>query len=320
MTQGFDRFRHEALIYSGSESFIAGCVPFIRDGLEANEPILVVESAQRTDLLRGALGSDARRVSWLDMSEVGTNPARIIPAWHEFVSRHGAGGTRLRGIGEPIWKERPADELIECQRHESLLNVAFGEGRPWWLLCPYDAEALDPSVIAEARRSHEFVMEPSGSSVRSESFRGQDASAAPFDATLPEPTALSSIVEFDRDNLLPMRGEVARQALAFGLGAERATNLVTAVNEVATNSIVHGGGAGVLRVWRQHDALVSEVRDRGAHRLPLADRTKPAAGVRESCGLWLANQLCDLVQIRNFATGTVIRLHMRPRQHADTRR
>ena len=28
-------------------------------------------------------------------------------------------------------------------------------------------------------------------------------------------------------------------------------------------------------------------------------------------GLWLANQLCDLVQIRSFADGSVVRLHLR---------
>jgi hypothetical protein len=28
-------------------------------------------------------------------------------------------------------------------------------------------------------------------------------------------------------------------------------------------------------------------------------------------GVWLANQVCDLVQIRSVAAGTVVRLHMR---------
>jgi hypothetical protein len=27
--------------------------------------------------------------------------------------------------------------------------------------------------------------------------------------------------------------------------------------------------------------------------------------------MWLANQTCDLVQVRTFAAGTVVRLHMR---------
>lgn len=311
MTAAVERFRHEALFYSGRESFLAGCVPFIQGGLQAGEPVLVVESADRIDMLRDALGGDAERVSWSDMVEVGANPALIIPAWHDFVARRGTPGKRLRGIGEPIWAERSADELIECQRHESLLNVAFGNGQPWWLLCPYDTAALDAPVIEEARRSHEFLMEPTGSSATSETFRGGAASGAPFDATLPEPPAVRTVMQFDREKLLSLRGEVARQALSFGLGAERAANLATAVNEVASNSVIHGGGQGTLRIWRERLALVCEVRDRGRYELPLADRTKPGAGLREARGLWLANQLCDLVQIRNVANGTVVRLHMR---------
>jgi anti-sigma regulatory factor (Ser/Thr protein kinase) len=87
-------------------------------------------------------------------------------------------------------------------------------------------------------------------------------------------------------------------------------DLVLAVNEVAANSIAHGGGSGTLRVWRDGGALVCEVSDRGHLDDPLADRRRPAPGQDGGRGLWLANQLCDLVQVRSFATGTTVRLHM----------
>jgi MEDS: MEthanogen/methylotroph, DcmR Sensory domain len=44
----------------------------------------------------------------------------------------------LRGIGEPLFATRSADELVECQRHEALLNLAFQDAPGFWLLCPYD--------------------------------------------------------------------------------------------------------------------------------------------------------------------------------------
>ena len=50
------RFRHEALLYAGWAEFVAGTVPFIRDGLEAGEPVLVVESAEKIEMLHVALG------------------------------------------------------------------------------------------------------------------------------------------------------------------------------------------------------------------------------------------------------------------------
>jgi anti-sigma regulatory factor (Ser/Thr protein kinase) len=306
-----DGFRHEALFYSDWAEFVAGTVPFIRNGLAAGEPVLVVESPDKIELLRTALDKDADRVLFADMAQVGANPARIIPAWRDFVQQHGAEGKRVRGIGEPIWNGRTSHELIECQRHESLLNVAFGHGQPWWLLCPYDTSQLDEAVIAEARCSHEYVMDAKTVSSPSEQFRGVDASGAAFATALPEPATGVRKVAFDADSLLKQRAAVAKFATSAGCSASRATELVTAINEVATNCVIHGGGRGVLRMWREKDTLIADVRDQGVYNLPLGDRVRPSDKPGDARGLWLANQLCDLVQIRTLAEGTAVRLHVK---------
>jgi anti-sigma regulatory factor (Ser/Thr protein kinase) len=304
-------FRHEALMYASRDDFLAGTLPFIRDGVAAGEPVLVVLSREKIDLLRSALGDEtAGLVAFADMMEVGANPARIIPAWRKFVDDHGAGGRPVRGIGEPIWKGRGEDELAECQLHESLLNVAFGSGQPWCLLCPYDTASLDESVIAEARRSHEYVCE-SGGSAASADFRGFDRSADPFGKPLPDPPSGARRIAFDRDRLLKVRREVMRFAGASSLGSSEATCLATAVNEVATNSVVHGGGKGTLRMWPDGDAVVCEISDAGSYDRALADRVRPGDAPGDARGLWTANQLCDLVQIRTFSDATVVRLHMK---------
>jgi anti-sigma regulatory factor (Ser/Thr protein kinase) len=304
-------FRHEALMYADRAGFLAGTVPFIRDGVENGEPVLVVESREKIDLLRSALGDDvAAHVMFADMSNVGANPARIIPAWQEFVDERGAGGRRLRGIGEPIWKGRSDDELAECQRHESLLNVAFGSGQAWSLLCPYDTTSLDESVIAEARRSHEYVCE-SGQSSPSPEFRGLDRSGDRFSRPLPDPPAGARRIAFDRDRLLKVRREVMRFATASRLGPSDAARLATAVNEVATNSVVHAGGKGTLRMWPDGESVVCEVCDAGCYDHALADRVRPSDAPGDARGLWTANQLCDLVQIRTLADATIVRLHMK---------
>jgi anti-sigma regulatory factor (Ser/Thr protein kinase) len=303
-----EKFRHEALLYSGWAEFVAGTVPFIREGIRLREPVLVVESVDKINMLRAALDDEADAVVFANMADVGANPARIIPAWQEFVSAYGATGRRLRGIGEPIWKERSSDELIECQRHESLLNVAFGHGAPWWLLCPYDTETLDDAVIDEARRSHEFVSDKD-SVQQSGIFRGLEASGAPFDVALPERGTSADQMSFGPDDLAAVRMRVSRHARSAKLGA-RIPELMTAVNEIATNSIRHGGGRGSLRIWREPSRLVCEIRDSGMFDKPLADRERPLPDLSAPRGLWLANQLCDLVQIRSLPEGTVVRLHM----------
>jgi anti-sigma regulatory factor (Ser/Thr protein kinase) len=60
--------------------------------------------------------------------------------------------------------------------------------------------------------------------------------------------------------------------------------------------------------------VVCEVADSGGVGGPIADpmvgRERPATGLDSGRGLWLANQLCDLVQLRTSGTGTVVRMHV----------
>jgi anti-sigma regulatory factor (Ser/Thr protein kinase) len=307
-----DGFRHQALLYAGDDGFIEGTLPWLRDAVAADEPTLVVVSAAKIERLRAGLGADAaERVTFADMAEVGINPARIIPAWREFVDAHAGRGRRLRGIGEPIWAQRSPDELVECQRHEALLNLAFAGAEDFWLLCPYDVDALDADVIEKAHHSHP-VMVADGGSHESSTYEDLPAVAAPFADPLSEPPAGADELPFVSGTLTGLRRLVKLHAAGAGLSAARAGDLVLAVNEVATNSIRHGGGGGVLRVWHAAGALICEVTDAGRIADPLAGRQRPTSGQSGGHGLWLCNQICDLVQLRTFATGSVVRLHTRP--------
>ncbi len=302
-------YRHDALLYAGTAEFVARTAPFVRDGVIAGEPVMVVTSAQKIELLRSELGPDAQDVRFADMAQVGANPARIIPFWSEFVDQSAAAGRPFRGIGEPIWAGRSEAELVECQRHESLLNVALSQETPMWLLCPYDTEALEPELIREALRSHPFVTE---GTTRRESgvFRGNAASAAPFEAPLPPPPSGCHEFVFGPGGLTTVREIVAAAAFGAGLGGGRASDLVQATHEVAVNSVRHGGGRGVLRVWRDANTLITEVGDQGRIKEPLVGRERPDAKAAARRGLWLANQLCDLVQIRSTPSGSIVRLLM----------
>jgi hypothetical protein len=199
--------------------------------------------------------------------ELPANPARIIPLWREFVDAHEG---PVRGIGEPIHAGRSGAELVECQLDESLLSVAFDDD--FWLLCPYDTAALDAAVIMEAQRSH-------------------PARDTPFPlAPLPPPPSASHVLGFDLDSL----HEVRRFVEAHGGGPD----FVLAIDELAANSIRHGGGRGIVRIWTDRGSLVCEVRDQGTISDPLAGRQRPADDAFGGRGLWIANQVCDLVQIR----------------------
>jgi anti-sigma regulatory factor (Ser/Thr protein kinase) len=302
-------FSHEALLYAGDHGFLDGTVPFIRQGVAAGEPILVVVDARKIDLLRERLGEAAGGVHFADMSEVGTNPARIIPAWRGFVDEH-AGAGPLRGIGEPIWAARSPAELVECQRHESLLNLAFADAGAFRLLCPYDAGSLETAILEEAHRSHRVVVE-GGDERDSSDFRSLEAVAAPFDQPLPAPPSDARTREFGSDEIAGVRDFVRRYASDAGLDRERTDDLVLSVSEVATNSVKHGGGRGLVIAWQENTAVICEVRDAGRIEQPLVGRERPGADQERGRGLWIANQFCELVQIRSSADGNVVRLHVR---------
>jgi anti-sigma regulatory factor (Ser/Thr protein kinase) len=296
------------LLYEGLDGFVDGTVPFLRAGAIAGDAMLVVVDATKIEALREELGPDAPSVTFADMGEVGANPGRIIPAWRTFVDANP--GRQLRGIGEPIWAARSPAELVECQRHEALLNVAFADATGFALLCPYDVGALDPAVIEKAHHSHPVVVSE-GAQSASASYVDVAAVAAPFVEPLPAPPGDAQALAFERGSLGSVRDLVASRAYAAGLSAERVGDLVLAVNELATNSVKHGGGQGILRVWSEPGAVICEISDSGAIVEPLAGRRRPGNGDVGGHGLWLCNQLCDLVQIRAFPGGGVVRLHMR---------
>ncbi len=303
-------FHHEAFLYADADEFLAGTVPFIRDGLEAEEPALVAVGRSRADALRAELGTEGKRVRFVDMEALGRNPARIIPFWREFVDEYGGRNRPLRGIGEPVWPGRSPAEVDECQRHESLLNYAFWDGPAWRLLCPYDSVGLRDDVLGAAHESHACV---SGSAADADRAAGENLdpfSCGPFAGALPPRPAGATALGFDRGGLHEARTLVADRARRAGLSSDRTFDLVAAVGELTANTVLHGGGCGTLSLWIEAGAMLVEVEDGGRIEAPLTGRLRPAPTQEGGRGVWMVNQLCDLVQIRSGRGRTTVRLHM----------
>jgi anti-sigma regulatory factor (Ser/Thr protein kinase) len=308
-------FRHEAFIYRDEEQYLRGTLDYLREGLDAREAVLVAALPPRTALLREALGEQAAGVEFLDLTRVGRNPGRILPAWQDWIERNAAHGRGLRGVCEPQLAGRSAAELLECRLHEQLLNAAFGgpAGPAWSLLCPYDAGQLAAEVLGWARHTHPLVFED-GNRLRSATYPHPEAAfEVVFAAPLPEPDPVDLVaaLDFGVDSLDLVRALVRARAARLGLGTVGVLDLALVASELAANSVRHGGGSGRLRLWRQGRYAVCEVRDRGLITDPMVGLRRPdfrknAGGA----GLWAVNRLCDLVVIRSTAEqGTVVRAH-----------
>ena len=297
-------FRHEATFYDGRRRFVSATAPFIREGLATRERILVVLTPDKIGALQDELGSQAGDVTFADMTEIGRNPARIIPAWQDFlVDADGAG---VRGVGEPIWAGRSPDALIECERHEALLNVAFEGGRPWRLLCPYDERTLDAGTLREARRNHP-ILHSGDATTASATYPGVVALGSTTGEPLsPAPRDAASI-SFAGKALGDVRTFAESFAASSGFRG-RSGDVRLVAQELISNGVRHGGGRGTLRMWIQGDSLVVDVRSHEQIVDPLAGRHRPIADAG-GYGLWIVNRLADLLQIRNDSVGSTVRAH-----------
>ena len=301
-------YRHEAVLYRGDDGFADALAPFVADAVEAGEPVLVVVGPAKAGLLRRRLG-DAWSAVRLGDADVGANPARLLALWRAFLAEHARAGGRVRGVAEPFDVRRRPAERRECELHEGLLNVAFGPDTPFWLRCPYDADQLAPVELAAAGRTHPHLVE-AGSSRPSDTYEPLAADRALAAPLAPVPSGADPVA-FDAPSLADLRALVAERARRAGVPERRVADAVLAVDELATNSVRYGGGGGTLRTWTEDDHFLVEVADAGRLRDPLAGRFLPPTDQGCGRGLFIANQLADLVQIHSGDAGTAVRLHLR---------
>lgn len=310
---------HFALFYHDLDDYSLAIADFLQAGAAAGEPALVAVPRSKQEGLRLALeqrqqrrppGSTAIRtpmpVIFTDMSVLGRNPARIMPAIQAFIDE--AAGEPIRFVGEPIWPGRSAAEICEATRHEALVNLAF-EPASATILCLYDVTGLPEEVIADARRTHPVLIS-GGRSERSQVFAGPDGMPDGCDYPLPGVPAGAAAASYAQD-LRAVRALVRDEARQAGLPYSRAVDLVLAVSEVAANTLRHTCAGGTISLWRADGELICQLADTGHIADPLAGRRQPARGHQGGQGLWLVNQVCDLVELRTGQAGTVVRLHMR---------
>jgi anti-sigma regulatory factor (Ser/Thr protein kinase) len=111
---------------------------------------------------------------------------------------------------------------------------------------------------------------------------------------------------------------VQSQASRAAATEEQIEALIVVANELATNAVIHGGGAGRLRLWRGCEHVVCEVQDCGPGiASPASTANEPPEQLAASGrGLWLVRQLADGVEIDGGPGGATVaaRLALRPRR------
>jgi anti-sigma regulatory factor (Ser/Thr protein kinase) len=301
-------FLHPALFYHSVQEYVDCLVPFITDALEAQSAVLVAVPAPKLSTLRDALGDTAGDVTMADMAEAGRNPGRILGGvLSRFADDHP--GRPVRMIGEPIWPSRSEVEYPACVQHEALINNAFA-GRDVTVLCPYDAAELQRDALADACATHP-VLWPAGRPESASVDYAPQSIWAHYNEPLPAVATAATYSVRHVADLQAARSFVSTYGQWFGLSAEGIADLRLITSELATRSLQHTDGACRLAFWRHDDHFVCEARDRGHLDDPLIGRRPYERDSQRGQGLFVVNEVADLVRSYTTEGETTIRAYVR---------
>nr|MBA3908200.1 ATP-binding protein [Pseudonocardiales bacterium] len=141
-------------------------------------------------------------------------------------------------------------------------------------------------------------------------FRADAISRGVFAQELAPAPDHAQVLAFDHTSLHELRSTVARCAARWDMSASRIDDLQLAVSEIGANSVMHAGGRGTFRIWSDGRAIMCEMQDQGRITDPLVGRRKPSVEDITGRGLYLVHELCDLVQVRSTAGGTLVRIRL----------
>lgn len=282
--------------------------PFLAQGIVAGELVMVQAGAVFLARMRAQLGPRAERVRCVDVDGLGSNPAVRTALWLSFADELRATDRLGRGLAAHAGPGHHPAALAEARLGEARLNAAVQTDTPLWLRCGYDLDRADAAELEDVARTHPALVE--GSLNRdSQHYAGATRLQSLFEQDLPDPGPWISQLHFtQRVDLATVRTQVLCHSDAAGINSNTAGSLAMAVHEIALNALAHGGGHGVLTLWRTPTAFICEVRDPGRLTDLLVGHQSPDPDRIHGRGLWMVNQLCDLVQARSGYWGTTIRV------------
>ena len=292
---------HEALVYSSDEAFLARLVPFLRDGVEAGQPTIVVVAPEKVALLRDALGPDADRVSFTDPSTVYRRPAHAIAEYRRRLDEElsGRDGELMRVVGEVPFGST-AREHAAWTRYESIFNRGLAR-YPTWVVCGYDARALPEQVVADALRTHPLVSTGAETDASSGYVEDGEFVERPILREAESAADGDPLVRLDvseEHELDGLRQVVAGTARAAGLAPEVVGDVTIAVGELVRDAIRHGKGGASVKIAREGARWHCEVTAGDCDQTTL-DST---------VGLSIARLVGDRVELGAGASGKAVRL------------
>jgi anti-sigma regulatory factor (Ser/Thr protein kinase) len=294
--------RHNALVYTSDDEYLARVVPFLQEGLERGEGTVVAHTRRGLAMIRERLGTDAAEVVFVDVSAAYTRPARALAAYHTVYAEQLRRTPTLRAVADVQFGPDP-DEWDLWTAYEAVFNRSFAH-LPAWIVCSYNANGTPTPILDGMRQTHPEIVDERGWHV-SDDYEDPDRLLR---RTTRAPSALDGLasVPFGR-NLEELREHVGPALAALGLRPAQSLDMLLATTEVAANAMRHGGGIVDVRVGRSEGRVVCEIVDRGTgFDDPAAGFLAPREGI--GTGLWVARQLTWQIEFFHSASGFTARI------------
>jgi MEDS: MEthanogen/methylotroph, DcmR Sensory domain len=177
--------RHEALVDSSADEFVAATVPFVRQGLARSEDVLVVLRTAGRTVLREALDRDAARVEFADAVDWYRSPEHAFQGYSRYLDdRLERGARRVRVVAEVVWPESSARAAVaKWKRYEAGISAAMASV-PVSFICAYDIRELPADMSAMPGRRIPSC-EPQQARGQAPAFRSRPRSSAILSTTCP---------------------------------------------------------------------------------------------------------------------------------------
>lgn len=293
--------RHNAFVYGSDEEYVARSVAFLRDGLEAGAGGIVANTRDGLAMMRDALGRDADRVAFFDVSATYTRPARTVAAYYGAFLEQLRSAPSVRAVADVQFGPTPGD-WEEWAGYEAITNLAYSH-LPVWVLCTYDANGLPDPVLEAVWQTHPEVL--------SDGWQASEHFEDPRELVRKltrEPEPLAELRSFSAgEDLERFRERLARELTAENVPHAKALDMLVAGTEIAANAVRHGAGIEEVRVGRAEGRFVCEVIDRGGgFEDPVAGYLAPREGT--GTGLWVARQLTWRLESFDSPRGFTVRI------------
>lgn len=313
MTAEPTSFVHAALIVDSDDSLRVKLLPSLRWLVDQGEAVLMVVGPGTERVVRAELGVLAERLEWAVASGFYQRLGFTFDEFRRYLAAQHRAGRRVHVIAEPdvVSEDGPVDRTAAYLSYESMCNVAYADyGCP--VTCLWDSRRHAPPTIENVRSVHNHEVTVNGHAPNAGFVTTDDYLAGRNDVRLPAPpvTTALDLTLTHLGALSDVRAAVTAWARVESFDESAASDVVLAVDEVATNGLVHGEAPVRLRAWRRARTLFVQVDDAGGRSLPPdAGYRPPPVGVPGGRGMWLARQLADVVTVHTGGGVTSVRLH-----------